>query len=174
MFDEQSVYWFGDIHRLSLSLCQGHSTTQLMQMIEYQKILPAFLTLMLVFFWEWFCDVLFYTLWREHLCTAALFVCLGCDKMKWNAVSLDYNPWVLVSIFISFFISSYHVLIISWGWSKFLFKLHSMTSMILKTSTETYRNTGWALLLMKILINITWFTLCQGSQLNHIMQLRAI
>lgn len=32
MFDEQSVYWFGDIHRLSLSLCQGHSTTQLMQM----------------------------------------------------------------------------------------------------------------------------------------------
>lgn len=111
MFDEQSVYWFGDIHRLSLSLCQGHSTTQLMQMIEYQKILPAFLTLMLVFFWEWFCDVLFYTLWREHLCTAALFVCLGCDKMKWNAVSLDYNPWVLV-FFISFLISSYHVLII--------------------------------------------------------------
>ena len=110
MFDEQSVYWFGDIHRLSLSLCQGHSTTQLMQMIEYQKILPAFLTSMLLFCWEWFCDVLFYTLWREHLCTAALFVSLGCDKMKWNAVSLDYNPWVLVSIFISFFISSYHVL----------------------------------------------------------------
>ena len=63
---------------------------------------------------------------------------------------------------------------ISWGLSKCLLKLHSMTSMILKTSTETYRNTGWALLLMKILINITWFTLCQGSQLNHIMQLRAI
>lgn len=67
-----------------MSLCQGHSTTKLMQMIEYQKILPASLTLMLVFCWEWFCDVLFYTLWQEQFCTAALFVCLGCDKMKWK------------------------------------------------------------------------------------------
>lgn len=108
----------------------------------------------------------------------SLYSCTVCVSGLWqNEVKCCFLGLQPLSFSFNFYFilhSSYHVLIISWGWSKFLFKLHSMTSMILKTSTETYGNTGWALLLMKILINITWFTLCQGSQLNHIMQLRAI
>lgn len=85
-FDGQSVYWFGDIHGQCLSLCQGHSTTQLMQKIKLKKIYftSIFNSIGCVLLGMVLQHVILFLVARtqSHFCTAVLFVCLGCDKMK--------------------------------------------------------------------------------------------